>query len=257
MKIAVLYKKENEAAKQLFKKISSSIGSNLVPNVVDADYILTLGGDGTLIHSASKYANLGVPFIGINTGNLGFLTAADSADWKAALDNIFGEKVFISRRITLEVKYKKDIFWAINEVAIKGHYRVIKLKVKVGENELMMLSGDGLIVATQTGSTAYSLSAGGPIVAPELDSILLTPINPIGLPVPPFVLSNKDKIFLEVENGDDVYLVVDGKGNMKLSKGDKLDIKTGKNKVKFGYFDREYFPKALNSKFGLSRRLGV
>ena len=226
------------------------------------DYILSFGGDGTLIHTACQYANLNVPFVGINTGNLGFLTAKEADDWQKAIDGILKNQVFISERITLEASLEKsearnpksETYRAVNEAAVKGFLRIIELEIAVNEKKFLKVLGDGVIVSTQTGSTAYSLSSGGPIVDPHLDCLLITPINPIGLPIPSVVISPDDEVLIKVVKGDDVSLIIDGQEHTKLSQSQSVRVKRGKFNVKFAYFNKQHFFKSLNAKFRLSDR---
>lgn len=274
MKIGIVFKEENKKAREIAQKAidylknkgETTLGDK---NLVGANYILTFGGDGTLIHSASRYAHFNVPFVGINTGGLGFLTAADSQSWQEAIDKIIAGKIFVSERMTIETTLSRRTtspstssgqarlrpFRAVNEVVIKGLYRVIDLGIKVNSEDFLKISGDGVIVSTQTGSTAYSLSSGGPIVDPDLDCFLITPINPIGLPIPSAVLSPTDEIAIRLVHGDDISLIIDGQEHTKLSEGQQIKISRGKYNIKFGYFDKYHFLKALHGKFGLRNRI--
>ena len=185
---------------------------------------------------------------------MGFLTAAEGNNWQEAVQKLIEGKYFVSERITLEAKVGPKVFRAVNEVVVKGLYRVIDVEIKVGGVKLLKVLGDGVIISTQTGSTAYSLSAGGPIVDPALDCILITPINPIGLPIPSIVLSPNDQIEVTLNKGDDVSLVLDGQEHTKVSENQTIKVSKGKYKIKFAYFDRDHFIKSLNAKFGLSGR---
>lgn len=260
MKIAVVFKEENKKAKDLYPKLTAYLKANKVEvlptkEFKKADYFITLGGDGTLIHTACQYANLSVPFVGINTGSLGFLTAAEADEWKVVVDKMIANKVLISERITLEASVGKDAFRAVNEAAVKGFLRVIELEIGINGERLLKISGDGVIISTQTGSTAYSLSSGGPIVDPDLDCLLITPINPIGLPIPSVVISPNDEVLVKLVKGDDVSLIVDGQEHTKLKEGEIVKLTKGEFNVKFGYFDKQQFIKSLNAKFGLASRL--
>lgn len=231
-------------------------------NFSGSEFILSLGGDGTLIHKACEYVHLGVPLIGINTGRLGFLTAAEADEWQDALEKILENKVYVSERMTIvasiEPKRQRaketEIFRAVNECAIKGFLRAVSLSIAVNGQEFLRVVGDGVILSTQTGSTAYSLSSGGPIVDPKLDCLLLTPINPIGLPIPSVVLSPSDEVKVKILSGDDVSLVIDGQEHTKVKAGEQVLLSRGKYNVKFGYFDKHHFVRALNAKFGLAGR---
>jgi len=263
MKFGVVYKLGNKKAHKIAEEAKSYLakkGHKVLgeENLKEADVIITIGGDGTLIHKACEFANLDIPLVGINTGNLGFLTAAEAADWKESLKKLIAGAYFVSERISAdaEIVGRREVYRAINEVVIKGLYRVVDLEIKVGEAKLLRVLGDGVIVSTQTGSTAYSLSSGGPIVDPDLDCLLLTPINPIGLPIPSAVFPPSDEIEVRLIKGDDVSLVLDGQEHTKLKEDDKVVIRQGRNRIKFVYFDKHHFIKSLNAKFGLSSRAG-
>jgi len=261
MKFGIVVKKGHRRGEELVSKVRpylKSTGHEILAekDFKSADYILTFGGDGTLIHTACEYIKLGIPLVGINTGNLGFLTAIESNQWEKAIENLLSNKVFLSERITIEaqVSGSKEIFRAINEAAIKSYFRMSELEILIDDGRFLKVLGDGVIIATQTGSTAYSLSSGGPIVDSGLDSLLVTPINPIGLPIPSVVLSPQKKISVKVIKGDDVSLIIDGQEHTKLKQGDEVALRQGKFKVKFAYFDKSHLFRALNAKFGLSGR---
>jgi NAD+ kinase len=154
----------------------------------------------------------------------------------------------------LDIKVGKKIFRAVNEAVVKGLYRIVDLQLTVNNEPFLRVLGDGVIVSTQTGSTAYSLSAGGAIVDPEVDCLLITPVNPTGLPIPSMVLSPRDVITIKVKKGSDISLVIDGQVNTKLEEGQEVIFKRGVHNVKLGYFEKEQFLKALNAKFGLAGR---
>jgi len=247
-------KKAKELASEAKKYIEAKGHEVVEVEKSKPDYILSFGGDGTLIHTACQYAHLGIPFIGINVGRLGFLTAAEGNDWQEALDKLIANKVFISERITLEAQVESKSFRAVNEAAIKGLLRIIDLEIAVNGEKFLKILGDGVIISTQTGSTAYSLSASGPIVDPHLDCLLITPINPIGLPIPSVVISPDDEVLIKVVKGDDVSLIIDGQEHTKLSQSQSVRVKRGKFNVKFAYFNKQHFFKSLNAKFRLSDR---
>ena len=133
-------------------------------------------------------------------------------------------------------------------------YRVVDLDIHVDGQKFLSIVGDGVIIATQTGSTAYSLSAGGPIVDPAVDCFLITPINAVGLPIPSIALSGNDVLDIKIKDGDDISLVVDGQEHMKISQSQSIKVERGKYRVKLVYLDKHHFLKALNAKFGLALR---
>jgi NAD+ kinase len=273
MKFGIVYKEENQKAYELARRVREYLESKEQTvlgqkNLKDADFIISLGGDGTLIHTACENAPLNIPLVGINTGNLGFLTATESDDWKEAVEKLIKGDYFISDRMTIDASVesqtrnlprrqagkKLETYRAVNEVVIKGLYRIVDLEIQVNGEEFLRIVGDGVIVATQTGSTAYSLSAGGPIVDSQLDSLLVTPINPIGLPIPSVVLAPGDKVEVKLAKGDDVSLIIDGQEHTRLSENQGVEISRGKYDIILVYFDKQHFLKSLNGKFGLSGR---
>ncbi|MBI3342214.1 NAD(+)/NADH kinase [Candidatus Curtissbacteria bacterium] len=251
--------KDNRKAQELLIQVSKYLKSKK-QNVVTSDFkncevIITLGGDGTLLHVSCKYAHLGVPFLGINVGTLGFLTAEEVDNWQKAIDKLTSGRYVVSQRMTIEATVGDRMLRAVNEVVIRGLYRVVDLGITVSEEKFLEVIGDGVIVATQTGSTGYSLSAGGPIVDPDLNCLQVTPINPIGLPIPSVVLSPDDVVAVRVKKGEEIMLIADGQEHTRLEFGDVVTISRGEYMVKYAYFDRHQFIKSLNAKFGFSGRL--
>lgn len=259
MKFGIVVGKDNKKAEDLQDKIQAFLAEKghevLLDDFKGADFILTLGGDGTLLHAACANLELGIPVVGINLGKLGFLTASEADDWEEALQNLIDGKYFVSERMTLEVETGNKKHRALNEVVIKGAFRVVDLVLTVNGREFLSPSGDGVIISTQTGSTAYSLSAGGPIVDPDLDCILVTPVNSHGLPVPSVVLSPDDEVETVVLEGEDISLIVDGQAHESIKVNEKIKVSRGEFRVKLGFFNEHQFLKSLNSKFGLSDRL--
>src|SRR3989344_6118195 len=195
----------------------------------EADLVIVLCGDGLLLHSACEHVKLNIPFVGINVGKLGFLTAAEVTDWKEAIEKLIKGEYVVSERMTLEVVVEpKTVFRALNEAVVKSAYRVVDLEIAVKGQRFLTISGDGVIIATQTGSTAYSLSAGGPIVDPDVDCFLVTPINAHGLPIPSVVLSPNAFIEVKIKQGEDVFLVIDGQEHQKVTEGQNIKVEKGK-----------------------------
>jgi len=261
MKFGIVVAKDSKKAEELAAKVKDYIavkGQRVEKEPSKADFVITLGGDGTLIHAACEYADSKAKFVGVNVGTLGFLTAVEGGGWQGAVDKLVKGDFVISERMTLEVSLEKseNIYRAVNEIVVKGMYRVVNLELYVNGQKFLTCTGDGVIVATQTGSTAYSLSAGGPIVDPGLDCLVITPVNAHGLQIPSVVLSPDDQIKIKLVAGEDVSLIIDGQDHTKVTEGQRVRVKRGKYRVKFGYFDKRHFLKALNAKFGLSGRLG-
>jgi NAD+ kinase len=198
----------------------------------EIDLLVTLGGDGALLGGARWAGPAGTPVLGVNLGRLGFLTAIGLEELEESLARIAGGDFVLDTRMGLEVRLEHqrdetEPFYALNDAVLHrgGLVRVVHLKVWVDEDEVGLYRGDGVIVATPTGSTAYSLSAGGPIVDPRLDAIVVTPICPHTLAVRPLVLRASAQITLEVVSSpEDLILTIDGQVGSQLKPGDRVDV---------------------------------
>ncbi|UCC73240.1 MAG: NAD(+)/NADH kinase [Gemmatimonadota bacterium] len=196
------------------------------------DLLITLGGDGALLGGARWAGPAGTSVLGVNLGRLGFLTAITLEELEDALARIAGGDFVLDARMGLEVRLEHSTdapepFYALNDAVLHrgGLVRVVHLKVWVDEEEVGLYRGDGVIVATPTGSTAYSLSAGGPIVDPWLDAIVVTPICPHTLAIRPLVLRANAQITLEVVSSpEDLILTLDGQVGSQLKPGDRVVV---------------------------------
>ena len=204
------------------------------------DCIIVLGGDGTLLQAAVDLAELDIPFLGINMGTLGFLTEVNKDGIKSALEKLIREEFTIEKRMMLlgrsyEAETVKDETRALNDIVItrRGSLQIINFNIYVNGQLLHRFHGDGVIVATPTGSTGYSLSAGGPIVEPKAELILLTPICPHSMRNRSIVLSSKDRVTVEIESSRDgetqeVEAIFDGCHKVLLRTGEKIEIRKSK-----------------------------
>ncbi len=197
----------------------------------EADVVLALGGDGTLIHAAKHAASFGRAVLGINCGHLGFMAGME-ADDLSALDLLKTEPLPISRRMMLEVTVHsavgERVFYALNEAVIsRGNpSRMICLSVQCDGDPVVSYRADGVIVATPTGSTAYSLSAGGPVVDPTVNCLLMTPICPHSLHTRPYIFGEDVCLTLCPESeGRETYLTVDGEESVALACGDTVTVR--------------------------------
>lgn len=171
----------------------------------EASYLLSVGGDGTLLETASIIRDTRIPVLGINTGRLGFLSSVSGNDIDQAIEALVNKDYTLDKRSLIEVRSAQQDFgdfpYALNDVTITNKQRSSMVTIHAYVNDQFMSTywADGLIVATPTGSTAYSLSCGGPIVLPESNNVILTPIAPHNLNVRPFVLPNTGKVSLRAE----------------------------------------------------------
>ncbi len=230
-------------------------GINTSLNQIDPemDMLVILGGDGTLLHVADQASHYDIPVVGINLGNLGFLTEIAADEMYQALEALLAGKVDVEKRMMLKArillgpeKIKSESAFALNEVVIvKGNTeQVIRLGCWADEEYITTYKADGLIISTPTGSTAYNLSAGGPIVQAELEAILVTPICPFMLESRPVLLSPHSKITSQLAGPvNDVKVIVDGRFVWKMGEQDTLVVETAAKPLQLissphkGYFD--------------------
>lgn len=195
------------------------------------DLLLALGGDGTILTAARAVCESGTPVLGINLGTLGFLTVASPEEAEQALGRLAAGEYIVEERFMLEVREPnggKDHHWAaLNDIVIDkgGISRIIHLHVHLNGEFLSEIAGDGLIVATPTGSTAYALSVGGPILLPSMQGFLMAPISPHTLAQRPMVFGANDRLTVTVRSvAGEAMLTVDGQWTRKLSAGATVEI---------------------------------
>jgi NAD+ kinase len=201
-----------------------------IPEKVNA--ILVLGGDGTFLTVARLVDKKEVPILGINLGRLGFLTEVSIDEVEESLKRLFNGGFKIERRFALRAKVIRknghvSIYRCVNEVAVKRDTlaRIIELEILSDSEFMTVLRGDGVIVATPTGSTAYSLSAGGPIIIPTLNAMLLTPICPHALTMRPIVLDGRITLRIGLKTKSETVMVIfDGQEGIELREGDTIEI---------------------------------
>jgi NAD+ kinase len=220
------------------------------------DLLIVLGGDGTLISAAHNLGADQLPILGINLGKLGFLTEFTLAQLEAFGDQLLHGPLPISRRMMLDVEIVdgESVYstLAVNDCVIAAGppFRIMPLNIQVDDDEVARLRGDGLIVATPTGSTAHNLSAGGPIIEPQASSILLTPMCPHTLTFRPMVLEGKRRITVYLrEAHEGAHLVVDGRIVRPLAPTERVRIRRHKSDFLLVRNPRE------NSWAGLRRKL--
>ncbi len=194
-----------------------------------SDIVVVLGGDGTLLSVAHHAARAGVPVMGVNLGRLGFLTEIPVSEAVPTLDKFLaGEAGLISPRWLLEGRTARDVSYSLNDLVVtKGAMaRMIELAIGIDGTDVATLKADGLIVSTPTGSTAYSLSAGGPILHPQVPAIVLTPICPHTLSFRPLAVPATSSISVRLlTGGEEVHATFDGQRGVVLVRNDVVDIR--------------------------------
>ena len=223
------------------------------------DALLTLGGDGTLLRGARALDGRPVPILGINLGRLGFLTSCGVDDLEAGVERLARGDFHAERRMTLDVSAldasgtERARWFALNDVVLHkgGFARMVSLDVAANGESIASYSADGIVIATPTGSTAYNLSAGGPIVYPTVESILLTPISPHTMSVRPLVLPPSAKVTLRAEDGPEELLVtVDGQVGTTFARGETLVVSRSERAVQIVRFPGATFFARMRLKLG-------
>ncbi len=202
------------------------------PGIPAADMIIVLGGDGTILSQARSLLNLEVPFLGVNLGKVGFMADVSPHSWREQLSRIIENKVQISNRVVIGFElFRNDELikygQAINEIVInRGQLaRLINVELDLPGGVKQSVRSDGIIFSTPTGSTAYSVSAGGPLVHPDLEVFLITPICPFLHDFRPLVLSSCETIYAGIAGKhSDAYLTIDGQDGIKVKSGDSLKV---------------------------------
>ena len=215
------------------KKREVAVSINVIEE--DQNILIVLGGDGTLLHIAEQAAKFSIPAIGINLGHLGFLTELTRAEAKTTFEEIFSSRVTVENRLMLKTNLIKNgeeklIGYALNDVVINknANDRILYLSAKANDELITTYKADGLIFSTPTGSTAYNLSSGGPLVFPGLASILVTPICPFMLGSRPILLPSEITLTTSFDQKyyrNDANIIIDGRPSLVMGKEDILIIK--------------------------------
>jgi NAD+ kinase len=225
------------------------------------DLIVVLGGDGTLLAMARLVGDLGVPILGVNLGGLGFLTALTVDELIPALDAhlrgdlVLEERMMLSAAVTRQGERLAD-YVALNDVVImkSAMSRIIRLEVAVDQQFATGYRADGLIISTPTGSTAYGLSAGGPIVFPTMDAVVLTPICSHTLTNRPIVLPATQRIEVTLVADEDVMLTLDGQVGFALKRDDTVEVKRAAARIRLLHLPERHFFSVLRTKLKWGER---
>ena len=227
----------------------------------DIDFAVSLGGDGTFLSCARLLADRPVPILPVHLGTFGFITEVTQAEWPDTLEAWLDGRLEVEERMILDVGIVRGgrliaDFRAVNDAVVnaRGISKVIRLSLKLGGVEAGRFRGDGLILSTATGSTAYSLASGGPILVPPMQALVLTPICPFSLSWRPIVLPGTDATAIRVEQEQraDVLLTVDGQETFPLSEGDVVEMKGRPSGAKVIKSDKRVFYEVVRSKLGWS-----
>lgn len=273
-KVAIYINKQNSLSLKSAKTLATNLETTKIKSYLtdkdikeftkDTDLIFCIGGDGTLLSAAQKAAKLNIKIVGINSGNLGFLAALKTQeDFTSVLQDLLKDNFTEQERFLLKVEVsrnKKNVFTAcsLNEAVIRpAQARAINLNVHFDKSQVKNYFGDGLIISTPTGCTAYNMAAGGPIVMPSLNVFILTAICPHTLSQRPLVLpADKEiKILLNQTKKDiNINLTLDGQTNFAVKNNDIVKITQSKQKLKILYPKNYDFFETLTTKLNWGQR---
>jgi NAD+ kinase len=264
--IAIIYNTAVEPAQREAEKIAEFIKARKIKSLIvaldewqtddskippDVDLFITLGGDGTVLRTGHLCAPRGIPLLAINLGSFGFLIEVSRTGWREKISQLLKGDYWVERRMMMEVSlYQNDVLTqtshCLNEAVI-GRGRIVRpvhLEVSLDGKKIATYVADGMIVATPTGSTAYSLAAGGPVLPPELRNILLQPVAPHLSVDRAIILAEETKVSVKVYSDHEAVMSIDGYNPISLTQNDRVDIGCSKFSLKFirfqenGYFYR-------------------
>ncbi len=246
--IGILYHPLREKARDLAEKLEEFLSSRGVsswrcsawdedkakPRVAGTELILSIGGDGTILHAARIVIPLSVPILGINLGRLGFITEIDGNDALSNLPDLLEGKGWIEERAMLEAQVADRSFHALNDVVLHSvAVRLVNIEAKIDGAGLTTYRADGVIAATATGSTSYSLASGGPVLHPQSREIVLQPIScHLGLSHA-LILPRQSTVDLKISRGEKVILSIDGQVELPLSDGQNIRVKLSPHIARF------------------------
>ena len=224
--------------------------------VSKVDLIIVFGGDGTLLNSARKYLKNNIPILGINMGNVGFLTDVKTEDFESIIQDILNGKFDIEERNLVSASFLNETVYGLNEIVIhSGAYtQLMRYRLSVNDKVVYEQRSDGLIIATPTGSTAYALSAGGPIIHPSLDVWTILPMLPQSISSRPFVISSKEKVVIKLLKGplEDAKICADGHDDIAVPYDEDIAITKMNNTLRLVHpVDNDFF-EACREKLGWS-----
>lgn len=215
--------------------------------------IIVLGGDGTLLKAVPLAYELNLPILGVNMGKFGFLTEISLHELETVLDLWIKGRINFEERTPLAIDYKGHKMIALNEGALlKGPLgRIITLHLMIEDEPFVKIRGDGLIVSTPTGSTAYNISAGGPVLHPKTEAFVITPICAFKPQMRPLVFPDRYRVNITLEEGgEEVHLLVDGHINLIISEGDRISLTKAERNIKIVPSPSKGYLQILGEKFG-------
>lgn len=225
------------------------------------EVVLVVGGDGTLLRGAELARPAGTPLLGVNLGRVGFLAEAEREAVDATVERLVARRYDVEERLTLDVEVyhcggEREHGWAVNEASVEksARQRMLEAVVEVDGRPLSRWGCDGVVLATPTGSTAYAFSAGGPVVWPDVEALLLVPISAHALFSRPLVVAPSSVLAVEVLGETPAVLCCDGRRTVELAPGSRVEVRRGSRPVRLARLHRLPFTDRLVAKFGLPVR---
>ncbi len=223
-------------------------GEDEPAHIDGVDLVLALGGDGTVLRAMVAFP--GIPVLAINYGNVGFLTQTDKEQLDDALDRLCSGAYFVEERLTLEIEHEDQLYRSINELVVRGDHRMILVEIEINDRFVHAPRGDGIILGTPTGSTAYLLSAGAPLVVPDADCMILKPLNEYRFSSRSVIVSGDTKVRLTVrkERESALTMCVDGGEVIPIEDGAVIDVRRSPTPARLVCFESDYFFRNLKER---------
>ncbi|MCL5047866.1 MAG: NAD(+)/NADH kinase [Firmicutes bacterium] len=261
-----LYTKDTEVVSQIFKwwdangyevrDVSDQGLDNRIPKDIEVDFVLSLGGDGTMLRAAQLVMGTDIALVGVNFGRLGYLTQIEPDVVHSYFEKLLLHDYWLEEKATLQITTGDNIFFCLNEVtierAVPGH--TISLALEISKSRFISYRGDGVLIATPTGSTAYNLSLGGPILSPTLKAMVLTPIAPHTLFDRSLILGDEEVVEAVLEDNSKALLVADGSLISSIGAGNRISVRAGAHKVRIVRFPGSDFYEVVREKFYMNDR---
>lgn len=256
MRILLELREERPAVADFSRELVATLEDHQVSvttEVDDADMVIAVGGDGTMLSAVAIAHGADLPVLGFNLGTLGFLTTAEPNDLESVVSRLANGEFEIEDRMTVAAHIHGDTFHGVNDVVIEkvDNQRLVELEVEIGGVAFATYRADGLIVASPTGSTAYSFSAGGPLVSPAVDAMVLTPVAAHSLFSRSIVLPAEQEVIITVHRDRAVKVSVDKQNLGELGDGDRVSVTRGVRPVRFVIFGASSFAGLVKHKFDL------
>lgn len=233
-KIKIIVNTKKPDAKKIYAEAKKVIQQSGYAISERPDFIIAVGGDGTLLSAANLYGKKGIPILGVNSGGLGFLTDVTFEQLADSLTEIKTKRFVIEKRMVIQARFNQSVLYALNDLTISTRIpgRVVEFSAIINNEYICRFIADGIIIATPTGSTAYSLATGGPILIPDTEAIIVTPIAPHTLSVRPIVLPSESVVEIKVGVKGRALLVADGQRSRLIRKGHTIRFTRAKYSVR-------------------------